>query len=92
MFEIPSRREFKWRTISNESSDIDIIPSINGQYVIAIIKKIKNKKVFSHTIQVANIRNKGQMDISEHEVTEKVHTYTVDPYQGRIGFVYKTEE
>jgi len=32
------------------------------------------------------------MDISEIEITEKVHNYTVDPFQGRIGFVYKTEE
>ncbi|KAL4443207.1 hypothetical protein ABPG74_002274 [Tetrahymena malaccensis] len=96
MFEIPSRREFKWRTISNESSDIDIFPSANGQYVIAIIKKIKNKKSnqssTSHTIQVANIRNKGQMDICEHEINDKIHTYSVDPYQGRIGLIYLAGE
>lgn len=40
----------KWRTISNEASDIDMVPSANGQYLIAIIKKIKNKKVASHTV------------------------------------------
>lgn len=59
---------------------------------MALIKKIKNKKVVSHTLQIANIRNRGQMDISEIEFNDKVHTYTVDPNQGRIGFVFKTEE
>lgn len=59
---------------------------------MAIIKKIKSKKVSSHTIQVTNIRNRGQLDISEIDVVEKVHNYSVDPDQGRIGFVLKTNE
>lgn len=47
---IPSRREIKWRTISNECSDMDIIPGTNGQFLMALIKKIKNKKVVAHIL------------------------------------------
>lgn len=67
LWELPSRKEVKWKSISLDICEVEFFSEATGKYLVAVMKKVKNKKIVSTLVHVANLYKRNPIEITDFE-------------------------